>query len=134
VTSLAQSVRTVAGHSFTRFAVVGGFCFLVDMLALFLLYGVARVWLPVATLLAYLVAYAVNFVFSRGWVFPAADADRVGRQLARYLLVLAAMLALTVLGVQALVWFSLPYLVAKTATSGVVALLNYAASRWWVFH
>jgi putative flippase GtrA len=125
------AVRAVYEHSFVRFAVVGGLCFAVDLAALFLLHGVWRLWLPVATLAAYLVAFALSFALSRGWVFPAGG--RLDRQIWRYLAVFAAVVGLTVLGVQWLVWLSLPYLIAKVFTSGVVAVLNYAASRWWVF-
>ncbi len=128
---LARAARAVYGHSFIRFAVVGGVCFAVDLVALFLLHGVWRVWLPVATLVAYLMAFALSFALSRGWVFPAHG--RLDRQIWRYVVVFAAVVGLTVVGVQWLVWLSLPYLIAKVFTSGVVALLNYVASRWWVF-
>jgi putative flippase GtrA len=128
---LRAAVAAIAGHSIVRFAVVGGIGFGVDLGGLYLLHGMLLLWLPVATGLAYLVAFAISFVLSRQWVFPDAGAMR--RQLVRYLWLVAAVLLLTILGVQALVWVTVPYLVAKVLTSGVVALVNYVASRWWVF-
>ncbi len=117
--------------SFARFAVVGLLGFTTDMLLLWLLHGVFRVWLPVATTVAYIVAFALSFVLSREWVFPDSGDMRV--QIMRYLALVIGILVLTVVGVQALAWLSVWYLVAKVLTSGVVAIVNYVASRWWVF-
>jgi putative flippase GtrA len=114
-----------------RFAVVGGIGFLTDVGLLWLLHGVFRLWLPSATGLAYLVAFALSFVLSRKWVFP--DAGGMRRQIYRYCWLVAGVLLLTVLGVQAVVWLGVQYLVAKVLVSGVVAVINYVVSRWWVF-
>jgi putative flippase GtrA len=124
-------ILAVARHSLMRFAVVGGIGFGTDILVLWLLHGVVHTWLWLATALAYLVAFAISFVLSREWVFPESGRSR--RQLYRYSWLVAGVLVMTVLGVQALVWLGVPYLVAKVLVSGVVALVNYVASRWWVF-
>jgi putative flippase GtrA len=114
-----------------KFAVVGAIGFVIDIGLLWLLHGVLHVWLPAATALAYLVSFAISFVLSRNWVFPDAGAMR--RQVYRYCWLVAGVLLMTVLGVQALAWLGVPYLIAKVLVSGVVAVVNYAASRWWVF-
>jgi putative flippase GtrA len=124
-------VRAVAGHNMTRFAVVGGIGFVTDIGLLWLLHGVAHLWLSLATALAYLVAFAVSFVLSREWVFP--DAGDMRRQVYRYCWLVAGVLLMTVLGVKALVLLGVQYLVAKVLVSGVVAVINYVVSRWWVF-
>ena len=129
--TLRRGFRALAGHSMVRFAVVGGIGFGTDVALLWLLHGVWGMWLPPATALAYLVAFAISFVLSREWVFP--DAGSMRRQIYRYCGLVAGVLLLTVLGVQALVWAGVPYLVAKVLVSGVVALVNYVVSRWWVF-
>ena len=129
--SLRGAVRTAIGHNVARFAVVGGIGFGTDVVLLWLLHGVLGMWLPLATTLAYLVAFAISFVLSRHWVFP--DEGDVRRQMVRYCWLVAGVLAMTVLGVQALVWLGVPYLAAKVLVSGVVAVVNYVASRWWVF-
>jgi len=117
--------------SFAKFAVVGILGFGTDMLLLWLLYGVLGVWLPLATTIAYIAAFALSFVLSREWVFP--DSGDMRAQILRYIALVIGILVLTVAGVQALVWLSVWYLVAKVVTSGVVAVVNYIASRWWVF-
>ncbi len=33
----------------------------------------------------------------------------------------------------ALVWLGVPYLIGKVLVSGVVAVVTYVGSRWWVF-
>jgi putative flippase GtrA len=129
--SVRGLVRAVTGHNMARFAVVGGIGFGTDVGLLWLLHGLLGMWLPLATALAYLVAFAISFVLSREWVFP--DTGGMRRQIYRYCWLVAGVLLLTVLGVQALVWLGVPYLAAKVVVSGVVALVNYVVSRWWVF-
>ena len=124
-------VGAVARHHLVRFGVVGGLSFATDILLLWVLHGVAHLWLWLATTLAYLVAFVIGFVLSREWVFP--EAGRTRAQVYRYCLLVVGVLLLTVLGVQALTWLGVPYLAAKLVTSGVVAIVNYVASRWWVF-
>ncbi len=132
---MAGTVRrwlsVAVGHSFAKFAVVGVIGFGTDVGLLWLLYGVLHLWLPVATGLAYLVAFAISFVLSREWVFP--DTGNMRRQVYRYCWLVAGVLLLTVLGVKAVVSLGVQYLVAKVLISGVVAVVNYVVSRWWVF-
>ena len=129
--SVRGLVRAVAGHNMARFAVVGGIGFGTDVGLLWLLHGVAHVWLWLATALAYLVAFGVSFVLSREWVFP--DSGDMRRQAYRYCVLVAGVLLLTVFGVEEVVRLGVPYLVAKVLVSGVVAVVNYVVSRWWVF-
>jgi putative flippase GtrA len=129
--SVRGLVRAVAEHSMARFAVVGCIGFGTDVGLLWLLHGVAHLEVGLATALAYLVAFAVSFVLSREWVFP--DTGDMRRQVYRYCVLVAGMLLLTVVGVKALVWVGVQYLVAKVLISGVVAVVNYVISRWWVF-
>jgi putative flippase GtrA len=126
-----RRLGALARHSMARFAVVGLIGFGTDVGLLWLLHGVLSMWLPLATALAYLVAFAMSFVMSREWVFP--EAGNMRRQIVRYCVLVAGVLLMTVLGVQALVWLTMPYLIAKVLVSGVVAVVNYVVSRWWVF-
>jgi putative flippase GtrA len=129
--SVRGLVRAVAGHNMARFAVVGGIGFGTDIGLLWLLHGVAHMWLWLATALAYLVAFGVSFVLSREWVFP--DSGDMRRQAYRYGVLVAGVLLLTVFGVVEVARLGVPYPVAKVLVSGVVAVVNYVVSRWWVF-
>ncbi len=128
---LAESVISLSRHSAVRFVLVGGASFVADAGALFLLHGVLRLWLPLATVLAYGVAFVINFGLNRGWAFGSTGA--LGGQVHRYLWLVAANLVLTVVGVQGLTWLGLVYLGSKLVTSTVLAVLNYVAFRRWVF-
>lgn len=127
----AEVARALARHSAVRFLVVGGLSVIADTGALFVLHGVLGIWLPVATALAYAVAFVVNFGLNRTWAFGADGA--IGRQLWRYLALVAANLVITVLLVQGLVWAGLGYLVAKVLTALGLAVVNYLVSRRWIF-
>lgn len=119
-----------------RFFLAGGASFVVDFGMLWLLHGGLAMWLPLATGLAYAAAFVVNFGLSRSWAFAAQGAGdgQLGRQLPRYIILVVFNLVVTVIGVPGLTWAGLPYLVSKLVTSGVLALINYFVSRFWVFH
>src|SRR5262245_8808335 len=126
-----MTVSRTIGGSAVRFLVVGVLSVAVDAGALYVLHGVLHVWLPVATALAFLVAFVVNFGLNRVWAFKTAG--NVGRQLRRYLSLVLINLVLTVILVQGLTWLGLPYLVAKGVTSALLAIANYIVSRKWIF-
>jgi len=117
--------------SVVRFLVVGALSIATDATALFVLHGVLRIWLPAATAGAYGVAFVVNFGLNRIWVFRATDS--VTRQLKWYLALVAANLALTVVLVPTLTRLGIQYLASKLLVAAVLAVLNYVASRRWIF-
>jgi putative flippase GtrA len=123
--------RTLVSNSALRFLVVGGLSLAADTGALFVLHGVLGIWLPVATALAYAVAFVVNFGLNRTWAFGAGGA--IGPQLWRYLALVAVNLVLTVVVVQGLVWVGVTYLAAKVVTATGLAVINYLVSRKLIF-
>ncbi|HCT81500.1 MAG TPA: hypothetical protein DGG94_20665 [Micromonosporaceae bacterium] len=116
---------------FVRFLIVGVLSLAADAGALFLLHGVIRIWLPVATALAYGIAFFVNFGLNRAWVFQASGS--MTRHLQRYMGLVVVNLLLTVIAVQSLTWLGMQYMVAKIATAVVLAVANFFVSRRWVF-
>lgn len=116
---------------FLRFTLVGGVSLAADAGSLFLFHGVLHIWLAPATAMAYGVAFVVNFGLNRVWVFKANGS--MATQLRRYVALVVANLAVTVLAVQALVWATMPYLEAKLATAVVLAVVNFFVSRRWIF-
>jgi putative flippase GtrA len=116
---------------FIRFALVGGLSLAADAGSLFLFHGVLDIWLSLATAMAYGVAFVVNFGLNRVWVFKANGS--IATQLGRYIALVLANLAVTVLAVQALVWATVPYMYAKLATAAVLAVVNFFVSRRWIF-
>jgi putative flippase GtrA len=132
---VASRLRDLARHSVVRFVLAGGLSFIADAGCLWALHGLLHLWLPAATALAYGAAFVVNFGLNRRWAFAGqgSGGGRMGRQLRRYLLLVGANLVLTVAGVQGLTWLGLPYLGSKVITAAVLAVLNYVASRYWIF-
>jgi putative flippase GtrA len=126
-----QSVSMLARHSAVRFLVVGVLSLATDAGSLFILHGVLGIWLPVATALAYAAAFVINFGLNRIWAFETSSA--MGRQLWRYLALVAVNLCFTVISVQALVWLGVEYLVAKMVIAVGLAVINYVVSRKWIF-
>lgn len=81
--------------------------------------------------MAYGVAFVVNFGLNRLWVFKANGS--MASQLRRYVALVMANLAVTVVAVQALVWATMPYMEAKLAVAAVIAVVNFFVSRRWIF-
>ena len=123
--------KGVLAHSATRYLVIGGLSFAVDFGVLFAAHGVLGVRLPVATVLAFLVAFTVNFGLNRLWSFGSRSP--VGRQLVRYVSLVAVNTVLTALVVSGLAALGVQYLVAKAIVTAGLVVLNYAAYRAWVF-
>ncbi|HLL68692.1 MAG TPA: GtrA family protein [Micromonosporaceae bacterium] len=126
----AGFARLAAGSG-VRFLAVGMLSFAADAGALFVLHGLLHVWLPAATTLAFAAAFVVNFGLNRLWSFRTSG--QVGRQVWRYVWLVLANLAVTVVLVQGLVWAGIPYLGAKVATTGLLSVINYLVSRRWIF-
>jgi putative flippase GtrA len=116
---------------FLRFALVGGVSLAADAGSLFLFHGVLHIWLALATAMAYGVAFVVNFGLNRAWVFKTNGS--MAAQLRRYVALVMANLAVTVLAVQGLVLATMPYMEAKLAVAVVLAIVNFFVSRRWIF-
>jgi putative flippase GtrA len=124
-------LRGLLAHSATRYLIIGGLSFAVDVGVLFVAHGMLDVLLPVATTAAFLTSFAVNFGLNRVWSFGSRSP--VGRQLVRYVTLVAVNTMLTVLLVSGLAAIGVQYLVAKTVATAGLIVLNYAAYRMWVF-
>jgi putative flippase GtrA len=124
-------VRALLAHSATRYLIIGGLSFAVDFGVLFVAHGMLGVALPVAAAAAFLTSFAVNFGLNRVWSFGSRAP--VGRQLARYVTLVAVNTVLTVLLVSGLAAVGVQYLVAKAIVTACLVVLNYVAYRVWVF-
>lgn len=123
--------RQPTSRSLPRFLIIGVLSFAVDVGTLFVAHGLLRIWLPLATTLAYAVAFTINFSLNRFWAFGSTAA--VGNQVARYLLLTGVNYVVTVAAVTGLAAAGLHYLVAKVIAAAVIAVVNYLVYRHWVF-
>jgi putative flippase GtrA len=131
VPALPAPSRVPASRSLPRFIVIGAASFAVDVGALYAAHGVLRIWLPLATTLAYAAAFAVNFSLNRLWAFRSTV--NVTGQVARYLVLTGANYVATVAIVTGLAAAGLHYLIAKIAAAALIAAVNYVLYRAWVF-
>lgn len=111
--------------------IIGVLSFGIDAGTLFFTHGILRIWLPLATAIAYGLAFVVNFGLNRVWSF--ASTGRVSWQLGRYFMLIGVNYAMTVAIVTGLAAVGLHYMLAKVAAAAVTAVINYIACRNWVF-
>jgi putative flippase GtrA len=125
------ATRPPTARSLGRFVVIGMLSFVVDAGTLFIAHGLLRIWLPLATAIAYGIAFSVNFGLNRRWSFASTGA--VGRQASRYFVLIGVNYVITVALVTGIAAAGLNYLVAKAIVAAVAAVVNYVACRFWVF-
>lgn len=122
---------TTTSGSLVRFLLIGGLSYVVDLGVLLVVRDRLDAPLAAATTAGYATGFVVNFGLNRVWAFRSSSpaGPQVGRYvllvLANYLLTLAIVLGLTRLGAAVAV--------AKTVSTVVLAAVNFAAYRWWVF-
>jgi putative flippase GtrA len=116
-----------------RFGLVGGVGFVVNLLVYTLLVHGIGVEYRVASVLAWLVAVANNFVLNRHWTFDAAG-GMARFQAIRFLLVslaaeILALLILTILVEDA----GLSKVLAQALAVGAATPLNFIGNKLWSF-
>jgi putative flippase GtrA len=116
-----------------RFGVVGGVGFVVNLAVYALLVHGLGVQYLAASVVAWLVAVANNFVLNRHWTFDAR-ADRAHHQAVRFLLVslvaeICSLLLLKVFVEEA----GLPKVPAQALAVGLATPLNFLGNKLWSF-
>jgi len=111
--------------------IIGVLSFILDAGTLYVTHGVLKVWLPLATTLAYGVAFTVNFSLNRLWAFSSSAA--VPGQATRYIVLTGVNYLVTLLIVNGLAALGMSYLIAKVLATAIIAGINYFAYRNWVF-
>jgi putative flippase GtrA len=86
---------------------------------------------PFAVTVSYVVAVALNYLLNRTMNFQSRAP--VFGEASRYTVVAAADYLLTVGVTTGLTSAGLDLRAARLLAAAVVALLNYAAARWWIF-
>ena len=118
-------------RSLPRFLIIGVLSFIVDAGALFIAHGVLKIWLPLATTIAYALAFVVNFGLNRRWAFGSTGA--LTGQVPRYVVLVAVNFVITLFMVSGIAALGVSYLLAKVLATAVVAGINYLAYRNWIF-
>lgn len=131
VDRLPHRIRRVLPRELVGFAILGGFTFLVDLAILASLRTWTSLPLPVSVTVAYVLAFALNFVLNRTVNFRSHAP--VGGQALRYAVVIAADYGLTLGVTTGLSALGVDFRLARLLAGACVAIFTYTASRWWVF-
>jgi putative flippase GtrA len=131
VDRLPAPLRRLLPRELVGFAILGAFTFTIDLALLATLHSTTNLPLPVAVSIAYVSAFALNFVLNRTVNFRSHAP--VGRQALRYAVVVAGDYLLTVGLTSGLNALGLDFRVARLTAATCVAVFTYSASRWWVF-
>jgi putative flippase GtrA len=99
-------------HKLIRYLFVGGTTFIIDEGLLIVFHGALKLWLPLALLVAYSVAFVYNFTLNRNWAFSGAENKSMREHIKPYALLFIFNLLFTVLFVS-LVSHVINYAVAK---------------------
>ncbi|WP_157640879.1 GtrA family protein [Longispora albida] len=130
-TALADPLLRLLRQPSVRYLIIGQSCFLLDASVLYALHSLAGLELRTATAAAFGVAFAVNFLLTRSWVFRAHGL--IGLHMLRYACLVGLNLGLTVLLIAKITGWGVPYLGAKVLCSVALFVVNYALSRYWIF-
>lgn len=128
---LPPRLRRALPRELVGFAILGGFTFLVDLALLSALHTWTDLPEAAEVSIAYLSAFALNFVLNRTLNFRSHAP--VGGQALRYLLVIGCDYGLTLGVTTGLSGLGLDFRLARLAAAGCVAAFTYTAARRWVF-
>jgi putative flippase GtrA len=123
-------LRRLAGHQVTRFLAASAVGFSFDVGLLVLLHTVLGWRLSLATTVAFAATFVLNFGLNRA-AFRAQG--MVGAELLRYAVLVAVSWLVTVGVTSGLATLGMPYVAAKIVATTVIAVLNFAGYRWFVF-
>jgi putative flippase GtrA len=128
-------IRTLAKNTFVRYAFSGGSALVTEEVVLFLTHGLMKFPLWLATGLAYLIAFGVNFSINRMLTFAdhGAREGAVHKQTVRFALLVAVNLGVTQVLMYSLTGAGVNYLIAKPLSTVVITLYNFWLYKHWVF-
>jgi putative flippase GtrA len=131
VDRLPSPIRRFLPHDFAGYSLIGGCTFLLDLLVLSSLLHWTHLPIPLAVSIAYIIAFAVNYVLNRTLNFRSHAP--VGGEVTRYVAVVGGDYALTIGVTSGLAAIGLDFRLARLAAGSCVGIFTYVAYRWWVF-
>ncbi|MEZ0106158.1 putative flippase GtrA [Catenulispora sp. EB89] len=128
-------IRTLAKNTFVRYAFSGGSALVTEEVVLYLTHGLMKFPLWLATGLAYLIAFGVNFSINRMLTFAdhGAREGAMHKQTVRFALLVCVNLGVTQVLMYSLTGAGVNYLIAKPLSTVVITLYNFWLYKHWVF-
>ena len=132
---MTELIKTLARNTFVRYAFSGGSALVTEEVVLYLTHGLMKFPLWLATGLAYLIAFGVNFSINRMLTFAehGAREGAVHKQTVRFALLVAVNLGVTQVLMYSLTGAGVNYLIAKPLSTVVITLYNFWLYKHWVF-
>jgi len=121
-------------HQFSRYVVVGGLAFLIDVGSLYSLTEFGGFHYLISAAVAFLLGLLTNYCLCRLWVF-----DRRTMESATLEFVIFAAIGIVGLGLnEVIMWFTaevihLHYLIGKVISAGIVLIWNFGARKLILF-
>ncbi len=113
-----------------KYLIAGACATFTNLLVLFLLTGIFRIYYLFSSIIAFLIAFLVSFFLQKFWTFQNKDKKKIKKQAFLYLLVLGINLILNTLMMYIFVeLFSFNYLLAQIIISLILALLSFFLYR-----
>jgi len=128
-------IKTLANNTFVRYAFSGGSALVTEEVVLYLTHGLAHFPLWLATGLAYLIAFGVNFSINRMLTFAehGAREGAVHKQTVRFALLVSVNFGVTQVLMYSLTGAGVNYLIAKPLSTVVITAYNFWLYKHWVF-
>jgi putative flippase GtrA len=122
--------RFAVRHRIAHFLLVGGFSTMVNLGVSFTLTSVVGLWYVTSAIMAFVVAYAVNFTLQKLWTFERPEKEGSGTQLFFHLMLQLCNLGLEVGSMYLLVEYAgLWYLYAQVAVLAVISVESFLITR-----
>lgn len=121
-------------QQFTRYVVVGGLAFLIDLVSLYSLTEVAGFHYLLSAAVAFLLGLVTNYCLCRLWVFNRRTVESASLEF-----LIFAVIGIVGLGLnEVIMWFvsevtHLHYLIGKVISAGIVLIWNFGARKLILF-
>lgn len=130
---MAGGVVMIHDQRWWRFVMVGGLCFTVNLLVLYLATDVWGWHYLLSMLLSIAIANTLGWFLNRVWTFVSTSTEWFAEYL-RYLSVNLSSFVLSLLSMAALVsGLGIHYLAASAINAVALTMFNYLAHRGWSF-
>lgn len=126
--------RFFKGTSLIKFAISGGISGSVDLIFLFLFYGLCHWGVVLSTTTAFLFSFLISFYLQRVWTFDNKEKKKVPRQFVLYML--NAFLSLNVNGFSMhflTITLGVWYLLSQLLVNAVLGTLNFFIFKFIIF-
>lgn len=123
--------KRAAANKILRFMVAGATSFITNIVLLYVFTEYGGLWYLVSSVLAFCVAFLVNFVLQKYWAFQSYEHHKAKTQLPLHLGVAVFNLGLNTLLMYSFVEFlGIWYVLAQIIASALISIESFLAYRW----